>query len=78
LAASIALKAAIRRFRSSLPGIRQIRDRIHRHAFHQLGADRSAAENAHCGADDLMATHELSTLKADGRACLSAPRERID
>jgi hypothetical protein len=63
LAASIALKAAIRRFRSSLPGIRQIRDRIHRHAFHQLGADRPVAENARGGADDLAPKHELSTLK---------------
>jgi len=39
----------------------------------QLGADCPAAENARCGADDLTPTHELSTLKADGRACLSAP-----
>jgi hypothetical protein len=44
----------------------------------QLGADCPAAENARCGADDLTPTHELSTLKADGRARLSAPREPID
>jgi hypothetical protein len=64
LAASIALKAAIRRFRSSLPGIRQIRDRIHRHAFDELDADRPAAKKSSRSADDLTGHARTVEFKA--------------
>jgi hypothetical protein len=45
--------AAIHRLRCSLPGVRQIRDRVHRNAFDELGAHRAVAKNSGRGADDL-------------------------
>src|ERR1700720_2546419 len=46
--------AAIHRLRSSLPGVRQIRDRVRRHAFDELGAHRAVAKNSRRSADDLV------------------------
>ena len=51
--------AAIRRLRSSLSGLRQIRDRVRRHPFDKLGAHRPAAESTGRSADDLT---ESSTV----------------
>jgi hypothetical protein len=45
--------AAIPRLRSSLPGFRQIRDCVRRHAFNKLGAYRPAAKDFRSGAHDL-------------------------
>jgi len=46
--------AAIHCLRSDLPGVRQIRDRVHRHAFDELGANRATAKNSRRSADDLV------------------------
>jgi hypothetical protein len=45
-------------------GIRQIRDRIHRYAFHELGADRLVAENTRRSANDLTAQAPRSNRPA--------------
>ena len=37
----------------AFPGVRQIRDRVRRHAFDELGADRAVAKNSRRSADDL-------------------------
>jgi hypothetical protein len=46
--------AAIHRLRSGLPGVRQIRDRVRRHALDELGAHRAATKNSGGSADDLV------------------------
>jgi hypothetical protein len=48
--------AAVRGLRSAVPGGHQIRHRVRRYAFDELGAHRAAAESSEIGADDLRRT----------------------
>ena len=48
----------------SLPGLRQVRDRVYRHAVDELGAHRDVAEDSGGGADDLKASHNSSLQRA--------------